>query len=227
MTGRLEELRERPHRRPSAWLAQRYNWVAEDGEPRKPDYKYCGKGVRSVEYMRDEFPEQKPDETMRLKCLRGQKQVVLPCFDFTGPEDDMFQFPEMARSLVPAQFLKTQREKFEEARLRTLLAGRNKHTRKKGNKGLRKLDKVLVRNKMKRSLLRRKANQQLKGYVAELRARHAEGYSVRQLMQSHIPDVGSELKVSAAEVTAALQKREVEISNRATPIILLLTLCHY
>ena len=43
-------------------------------------------------------------------------------------------------------------------------------------------------------------------FIAEIRARKGEGYSMRQLMLSHIPDIGSEVKISAAEVNAALKK---------------------
>jgi hypothetical protein len=50
----------------------------------------------------------------------------------------------------------------------------------------------------------------MREFLQELRARAAEGYSVRQLIKSHIPDVGGEIKVSAAEVTAALQSHDVD-----------------
>ena len=67
----------------------------------------------------------------------------------------------------------------------------------------------------------------MKDFVQEIRARAAEGYSVRQLMKSHIPDVGGEVKIPAAEVTAALTQREVKILNAAKPINFLLARCHY
>ena len=70
---------------------------------------------------------------------------------------------------------------------------------------------------MKRKLVRRKAKQSMQEFLAELRARAAEGYSARQLMKSHIPDIGSEAKIPEAEVTAALAKREVAIAGG----------CHY
>ena len=38
----------------------------------------------------------------------------------------------------------------------------------------------------------------------EVRHRDNEGYSVRQLLQSHIPEIGVEVKVKDSEVTAAL-----------------------
>ena len=50
----------------------------------------------------------------------------------------------------------------------------------------------------------------MREFLAEVRAREAQGYSVRQLMKSHIPDIGSEVKVAEAEVTAAMEDREVD-----------------
>ena len=48
-------------------------------------------------------------------------------------------------------------------------------------------------------------------FLAETRARASQGYSVRQLMASHIPDIGSEVKVTGSEVTAALRSYEVVV----------------
>ena len=71
--------------------------------------------------MRDEFPEQKPNEQTRLRCLQGKRQVTLHCIDLS--EEDL-SFPEIAQNLAPAAFLKTQRKKME-ARLRALVGRRN------------------------------------------------------------------------------------------------------
>ena len=90
MKGREQELPEETHRHPSAWWEERYKWINEEGEPEKPDYKSCGRNVRGLEYMRDEWPEQAPGEETRLNCLRGN------------------------------EFLMTQREKIEAARLRAI-----------------------------------------------------------------------------------------------------------
>ena len=166
-----------------------------------PDWKTCGRNVPGMEAMRDEFPEQKPNEMTRLQCLQGTKVVTLACIDLTAED---ISFPEVARNLVPEEFLKTQREKFEEARMRAL-------TNAKGNreqKGVR-LNAKAVRAKMRRRLVKQKKQAQLREFLTEIRARAAEGYSVRQLMQSHIPDIGSEVKVPASEVTAAVQSHEV------------------
>ena len=61
---------------------------------------------------------------------------------------------------------------------------------------------------MKRKLLRKKRKSQLRDFLTELRSRAAEGYSTRQLIKSHIPDIGNEVKVADSEVTAALRSHE-------------------
>ena len=158
--------------------------------------------------MRDEFPEQGPDETTRLHCLQGRKVVRMPCINLAEDEDeDVMTFPEVARHLVPSHFLKTQREKFEAARMRALTAGTGGLSKNRRQK--LKLSRKVVRAKMKRKLVRKKAKRSMKDFLAELRARSDEGYSMRQLIKSHIPAIGDEEKISEAEVTAALQKCEV------------------
>ena len=49
----------------------------------------------------------------------------------------------------------------------------------------------------------------MKELLVEVRARVDAGYSARQLMSSLIPDIGTELKVAASEVTAALKDHKV------------------
>ena len=58
-------------------------------------------------------------------------------------------------------------------------------------------------------LKHRKRKQQMAEFLGEIRARKDEGYSVRQLIKSHIPDIGSEIKVTEEEVKAALEGHEV------------------
>ena len=142
---------------------------------------------------------------MRLNCLRGQKLVTLPCIDLLD-EDDV-TFPEVAKNLVPSEFLKTQREKFEEARIKAMM--KNSGGKGKVRAGVRKIDRRVLRKKVQRKLIRNKRKVEMRDFLADLRARSAEGYSERQLIQSHIPDVGTDIKVSAPEVTAALAKYEV------------------
>ena len=62
---------------------------------------------------------------------------------------------------------------------------------------------------MRRKLLRKKMNAEMKEFRHELRARKSEGYSVRQLIKSHIPDIGTEVKIADSEVTTALRKHQV------------------
>jgi hypothetical protein len=149
MKGREDELPEHTHRHPKQWWHERYKWIGEDGEPMKPDFKKCGKSVRGIDYMRDEFPEQAPHETMRLNCLQGAKRVTLPCIDFTEEE---FTFPEVAKNLRPAEFLKTQREKFEAAWVRALANCSGTRGKGKGRRG----QKVRLNNKVVRAKMRLK-----------------------------------------------------------------------
>ena len=74
MRGLEDSLPEHTHRHPNVWWEERYGWLGEGGEPRKPDFRSCGRNVRGVDYMRDEFPEQEPDEATRLHCLQGTKK---------------------------------------------------------------------------------------------------------------------------------------------------------
>ena len=96
--------------------------------------------------MRDEFPEQQPDEKTRLHCLQGRHVVSLPSIDLT---DEGLTFPEVAQNLVPEQFLKTQREKYEEARVRAMANANGTKQRKRVPLG-----KKAKRAKMKRRLMR-------------------------------------------------------------------------
>ena len=141
---------------------------------------------------------------MRLNCLQGKKRVSLPCVEI---DDEGFNFSEVAKNLKPDGFLKTQREKFEAARMRALTS----MSGNKGNKNIRilRLDPKTLRAKVRMKLVRRKRKEEMKEFMAELRSRADEGYSTRQLMDSLIPDIGREIKVSASEVTAALKNIEV------------------
>ena len=133
--------------------------------------------------------------------MQGTRVVSLLAIDLTGED---LTFPESAQNLVPEQFLKTQREKYEEARVRAMtnVNGTKQHKRVP-------LGKKAKRAKMNRKLMRQKVKGQLRELISEIRARADEGYSMRQLMQSHIPDIGGEVKVAASEVTSALKQCEV------------------
>ena len=161
-----------------------------------------------LDYMRDEFPELAPNETVRLNCLRGQKLVTLHCIDLT--EDD-FSFPEVARNLTCEGFLKSQRQKFEEARLRAMTSRAGVRDKKPV-----RLDAKLLRAKVRRKLLKKKRKAEIGAFLIEARARQDEGYSMRQLVKSHIPDIGGEVKVAEREVTAEMRMREERLVETST-----------
>ena len=68
--------------------------------------------------------------------------------------------------------------------------------------------KATRRTKIKRGLVRKKKKAEVRVFLQELRSRADEGFSVGQLMRSHIPEIGHEVKVSGKEVTAALKFSE-------------------
>ena len=210
----MEDEDEQTQRHPHAWWDERYKWINEEGEPRKPDYKTCGRNILGLEYMRDEFPEQHPNEKTRLHCLQGKKTVCLHCCEI---DEDGYEFSELARNLRSDQFLETQRKRFEDARIRAITA----QAGRKGMKHMRtlRLDRKALRAKTKRKLTRKKKKEQMKEFLVEVRARAVEGYSTRQLMNSLIPDIGTEVKVAESEITAALKTTEAGIRGQGRGII--------
>ena len=76
--------------------------------------------------------------------------------------------------------------KFEEARLRALVSPHGE--RGKGQKPVR-LSQKAKRAKVKRALVKKKKRAEMKLFMAEIKAREKEGYSVRQLMRSVVPKV--------------------------------------
>ena len=66
---------------------------------------------------------------------------------------------------------------------------------------------TMKRTKIKRKLVKKK-KAEVRVFLQELRSRADEGFSVRQLMRSHIPEIGQEVNVSGAEVTVALKISE-------------------
>jgi len=203
MSGRAEEFPERSHRHPAAWWEMRYRWLNEAGEPRLPDWKSCGRAVNGMEYMTDEFPAQAPEERTRLNCLLGTKNVTLPAIDLSGED---LTFPELAKNLKPEEFLRTQREKFDAARLRAV--AHRSVGKREPSRDLRSMRHKARRAKMRDKLRKLRRKQDMRNFAEEIRARVDQGYSMRQLMLSHIPEIGQEVKVSAAEITAALRRRE-------------------
>ena len=102
-----------------------------------------------------------------------------------------------------AEFLKTQRELKVAASLRAMVAGKvPKRSR------ARKLTKKQERAHMRCKLRNKKKRTMMKAFVAEIRKRSEEGYSVKQLVSSHIPDIGVEAKIDEKDVTAALKTKD-------------------
>ena len=95
----------------------------------------------------------------------------------------------------------------------------NKLGKDKRIQGVRtpKISKQVLRAKSKKRLVRTKKKREMKAFIAEIRERSDEGFSARQLMRSHIPEIGAEVKVAAAEVTAALEKHEVDGKSGKPP----------
>ena len=63
---------------------------------------------------------------------------------------------------------------------------------------------------MKNKIRKKQNKAELREFFAEARDRLHEGYSMRQLIQSHIPEIGSEKKVKDSEVTAFIKKRAMK-----------------
>ena len=116
--------------------------------------------------------------------------------------DEGLLFPEAESQLVPARFLRTQRQKYEEARLKAIVS--NAPSEKK----TRKVTKTMKRERMRKKLRRAARKTALKEFMREVKIRKGEGYSAAQLLASHIPDIGVEVRVSEAEVSAALKRAE-------------------
>ena len=158
--------------------------------------------------MRDEFPESVPHAEHRLRCFVGQKVVRNYDVDLT---DEDLRFEEAGRELKPEAFLKSQRQKYEEARVRAAMSNRLAEQEKKRPKTL---TQKMRRARMKKKLARRERKSQFKTFMKEVKSRAGEGYSMAQLMDSHIPDIGGEVKVSEAQITAALQQEEAGGSTK-------------
>ena len=79
---------------------------------------------------------------------------------------------------------------------------------------MRKMSNKFKRDRMRKKLKRKARNVALRGFVKEVKARRTEGYSMRQLLDSHIPDIGVEVKVRESEVSHALRVKEATESER-------------
>ena len=133
MQGREHELPEVTHRHPARWWENRYRWVNEEGDALKPDFTTCGQSVRGLEYMKDEFPENKPGETVFLHCMKGKRELILHDIDLTNDDEvmtfgDMYHSPEIFANGVRVDivhFLRTQFQHRAEARMKILAEARS------------------------------------------------------------------------------------------------------
>ena len=96
--------------------------------------------------MKDEFPEDTPNAEHRLHCLVGTKSVRNHDVGLTG--DDV-TFDEVGAGLTPANFLRTQRKRYEEAHLKALL-GAQKVDKRRPKRLLRQLRRQRMRTKLKK-----------------------------------------------------------------------------
>ena len=215
MQGKEDEYPEASHRHPKAWWAERYTWLQENGEPMQPDYKRCGKHVRGLECMKDEFPESAPGEEVTLHCLgvSGKKRVRLHDVDLSAADEEItFKQDDLGEALHPEIFLKTQRELIADLK-RTAAAEARKPKPAWRQKVSTVVAKKKLRMKVKSKIRKHKRKAELREFLGEARERAHEGYSVRQLMQSHIPEIGGEINVKESEITEAMSKEATIVAS--------------
>ena len=118
----------------------------------------------------------------------------------------MMIFEALGAEVAPDDFLRTQRDLRQQAKLRAIV--NNTEMWKKKAKA-RKLCTKVLRQKTKLRLKNRRKRQRLKKFIVEVRARKGEGYSASQLLKSYIPDLGGEEKIPDTEVTAEMKKQDL------------------
>ena len=108
--------------------------------------------------------------------------------------------------MTPEDFLTTQRQLREDARLRAMV---NRQGTKDAMIGQgRSLSGNMLRALAKMRLKRKRAREGLSTFLREVRSRKAEGYSAAQLLRSYIPDLGGENKVPEADIKAEMKKHD-------------------
>ena len=63
----------------------------------------------------------------------------------------------------------------------------------------------MLRARMRKRLRHRREKEMMSEFRGEVARREAQGYSAEQLLRSHVPQVGDEVKITEAEVNAALK----------------------
>ena len=122
----------------------------------------------------------------------------------------MMTFAALGAEVTPDDFLRTQRELREQAKLRAIL--RTDEMRRKQRRD-QKLSTKVSRATTKLRLKNRRKRERLKKFIREVRARKDEGYSAAQLLKSYIPDLGGEEKIPEADVTAEVKKQDLPTKN--------------
>ena len=155
--------------------------------------------------MVDEFPEGTPGEQVKLKCTQGE--VPLPAVgevDLSTAEEEL-TFGTVAEDWICDAVLKSVRKKYEDAKLALLAKTKERLTREKSFTVKAQLRKAKVKHK-----LRHKAGTKaMKEFIGEARHRAGEGYSVQQLIKSHIPEFGREVQVTEHEIRQELAIRVI------------------
>ena len=106
--------------------------------------------------MKDEFPENEPHAEHKLKCMAKLKAVRNQDVDLI--EGDLV-FAEAGSEVIPENFLKTQRERYEETKLRAILS------QSRPEKKVRKVSNKMKRERMRKKLRRRERSVALKSFL--------------------------------------------------------------
>ena len=114
-------------------------------------------------------------------------------------------FAALGAEVTPDEFLRTQRELREQAKLRAIV---NSVEMMRKARRDQKLSTKASRKKTKLWLKRKRTRERLRRFIAEVRARMGQACSASQLLKSYIPDLGGEEKIPEAEVTAEVTKQE-------------------
>ena len=145
---------------------------------------------------------------MRVGSFRRGEKAGLHYVDFSEGdkhEEPMMTFCELGQELMPEKFLRSQRELREAAKLRAMVTKAEKQSEVRRD---RKLTKKALRQRLKKRLWHKKKKARMSLFMDEVTRRSKQGYSAAQLLRSHVPEVGAELKVTEAEVNAALKIEE-------------------
>ena len=131
--------------------------------------------------MRDEFPELEPKEQVSLQCMveaglcKPKEKIDLHYADFSEGDkqgDEVLTFAPIGAELLPENFLRTQRELRQDAKMRAMV----KNTSGEGNRrGVRGLSKKVLRARVRRRLRNRREKEMMGEFRSEVATREAHG----------------------------------------------------